>query len=129
MVTERKDEVKERDETWAVELDDVLEDVEVWAGFPFTLKKIAAELVKEGVEVYQWLEKSDGGFPYSPTLRFHGDEQEGQRAAQIVIDYGLPVFQLSRTWSYLGPRGMMPTYPEWKLEFPRSMPRSADMPD
>ena len=99
------------------------------ADFLFTLKRIATELVKNGVEVYQWLEKSDSGYPYSPTIFFHGDEDEGQRAARIVIEYGLPVFQLNRTWSYLGPGGMMPTHPEWNLEFPRSMPRSVESPD
>ena len=106
-----------------------LEGLEFPPDFPFTLEKIAAELIRNGVEVYQWLEKSEGEFPYSPTIYFHGDENEGQRAARVVIDYGLPVFQLNRTWSYLGPGGMMPTHPEWKLEFPRSMPRSADVSD
>ena len=98
-------------------------------GFPFTLEKIAAELVRNGVDVYQWLEKSEGGFPYNPMICFTGDDDEGRRAAQVVCEYGLPVFKLNRICWYVDKEGNEPVNLHWELLFPTTLPRSADVPD
>ena len=112
-----------------VEQRQVDDAIEYTSDFPFTLKKIAAELVKNGVDVYQWLERCEYGFPDSPMICFNGDENEGRRASLVVCDYGLPIFTLNRTWHYVGKEGNEPVNLHWEMLFPTTLPRSVDVPD
>ena len=92
-------------------------------GFPFTLEKIALELEKHEVKVFQVLGHRDNGFPYLPTIYFNGDEQDGEGAAQIVIDYGMPYFRLNRIWQYCGREGNTPSPDIWGMSFGVTLPR------
>ena len=97
--------------------------------FPFTLEKIAVELERNGVKVFQVLGHRDNGFPYLPTIYFNGSEEEGSRAAQIVIDYGMPYFRLNRIWQYFGEEDDKPAPAIWGLSFAVTIPRGQDFTD
>ena len=92
---------------------------------PYTLKKIAAELVRNGIDVFEDTEGSceECGCPQLSTISFSGDDNEGFRAAKIVCEYGIRGFQLNRGWSYLAREGDTPAPPMWQILIHRFIPR------
>ena len=64
--------------------------------------KEKAELLREnGVNVHQYIEAGESRFhPVFPIMAFHGDENEGQKAVDILQRHGIPVVTLRREWYY-----------------------------
>ena len=59
-------------------------------------------------------EGSPGHAFLEPTIRFHGQQEEGFRALAVALEHGLPVDSIRRYWSILcgEPHG-----PHWEMTF------------
>jgi hypothetical protein len=67
-----------------------------------------------GVETYESCEGGpDHTFPV-PTVRFHGQRDEGFRALAIALQRGFPVAALRRAWSIVDGE---PVGPDWEMTF------------
>ena len=78
------------------------------------IKRAVLILRSAGVETY---ESCDGGVGHSypePTIRFHGEKEEGFRAFAVAVKNGLRVVELRRAWSIIDNE---PTGPHWELTF------------
>ncbi len=80
----------------------------------FGIRPMVEVLVKAGVETFESCEGGCGHAYPVPTVRFHGDRSEGHRAFAAVVQAGLPVAELRRTWVVLDGE---PTGPYWELTF------------
>jgi hypothetical protein len=84
--------------------------------FSSELDKGIAEAVKvlmdAGVETFESCEGSDGHAYTEPTIRFHGERAEGLRALSVVLQHGLKVTSLRRTWPI---NDGEPTGPWWEI--------------
>lgn len=67
-----------------------------------------------GVETFESCEGGCGHAYPEPTVRFHGNQQEGFRAFAAAMDAGLKVAELRRVWPILDAE---PTGPWWELTF------------
>jgi hypothetical protein len=67
-----------------------------------------------GVETFESCEGGHGHAYPEPTVRFHGNQQEGFRAFAAAMDAGLKVAELRRVWPILDQE---PTGPWWELTF------------
>lgn len=80
----------------------------------------AVRVIREaGVETFESCEGgSEHAYP-EPTVRFHGNAEEGWRALAVCLTFGLPVSDLRRFWSfeYGEPRG-----PHWEITFRADRP-------
>lgn len=78
------------------------------------IKNIVTLLINEGVETF---ESCEGGanhaFP-EPTIRFHGGRSEGFRALAILMQNGLNVSELRRSWCI---NDGEPDGPFWEITF------------
>jgi hypothetical protein len=75
----------------------------------------AVKVLREaGVETFESCQGGpDHAYP-EPTVRFHGEVPEGLRALAVVMEAGLPVFELRRVWII---QDGEPTGPWWELVF------------
>lgn len=75
---------------------------------------IVEMLRSEGVETFESCEGGSGHTFAQPTVRFHGDRDEGFRALACALRHGLPVAELRRYWQVVDgePRG-----PHWEMTF------------
>jgi hypothetical protein len=71
-------------------------------------------LREAGIETFESCEGGPGHSYPEPTIRFHGHRDEGFRALAVVLQRGLPVSDLRRTWPILDGE---PTGPYWELAF------------
>ena len=67
-----------------------------------------------GVETFESCEGGPGHAYAEPTVRFHGQRDEGFRALAAALEVGLPVAALRRTWPV---NDGEPTGPYWELSF------------
>jgi hypothetical protein len=73
-------------------------------------------LYANGVETFESCEGGEGhAFPV-PTIRFHGQRDEGFRALALALQRSLPVRDLRRAWSI---EDGEPVGPHWELTFYR----------
>ena len=80
------------------------------------IKRAVLLLRQAGIETFASCE-GGAGHPYpEPTIRFHGERSEGFRAFAIVMENGLRVLALRRTWQVVDGE---PSGPEWELTFNR----------
>lgn len=80
-----------------------------------TLEEKATILREHGVNVVACYERSPR-FLRCPVIQFGGDENEGKRAASIMIEHGVNVYNLYRNWHY-GAGNKEPIGGSWNLEF------------
>jgi len=78
------------------------------------IKKAVEVLVDAGIETFESCEGGSGHAYPEPTVRFYGDRSEGFKALAAVLQSGLPVCALRRTWPVLEGE---PTGPWWELTF------------
>ena len=71
-------------------------------------------LVDEGIETFESCEGGEGHAFLQPTIRFHGQRDEGLRALAVVLRSGLPVVHLRRVWDIIDGE---PSGPHWELAF------------
>jgi hypothetical protein len=85
--------------------------------FDHAIRHIVEALREEGVETFESCEGGPGHAFAEPTVRFHGDREEGFRALACAIRHGLPVAELRRYWQVVDgePRG-----PHWEMTFYRA---------
>lgn len=75
----------------------------------------AVRLLREaGVETFESCEGGTGHGYYEPTIRFHGQREEGYRAYAVAASYGLPVRAIRRIWPVQ--HGEL-TGPWWEMTF------------
>jgi hypothetical protein len=74
-------------------------------------------LLNAGVETFESCEGGAGhAFP-EPTIRFHGQREEGFRAFAAARQLGLPVSELRRVWPIVDGE---PTGPWWEITFTKA---------
>ena len=71
-------------------------------------------LAAEGVETFESCEGGRGHTFPVPTIRFHGQRDEGFRALAVALQHGFPVSDLRRVWSI---EDGEPVGPNWELAF------------
>jgi hypothetical protein len=71
-------------------------------------------LYEHGVETFESCEGGQGHCFPVPTIRFHGERDEGFRALAIALQRSLPVADLRRVWSI---EDREPVGPAWELTF------------
>lgn len=69
-------------------------------------------LRSHGVETFESCQGGDGHAYPEPTVRFHGDREEGFRALSAAMKSGLRVSELRRVWIVQDDE---PTGPWWEL--------------
>jgi hypothetical protein len=67
-----------------------------------------------GVETFESCQGGAGHAYPEPTVRFHGQVEEGWRALAVALAAGLPVYCLRRIWPVIEKE---PTGPWWELTF------------
>jgi hypothetical protein len=71
-------------------------------------------LRERGIETFESCQGGAGhSFP-EPTIRFHGERDEGFRALALALQLALPVSDLRRVWSI---EDGEPVGPDWELTF------------
>lgn len=78
------------------------------------IRRFVEALIAEGVETYESCEGGPGHCFPEPTVRFHGDRNEGFRALSIALRHGFPVYSLRRIWKI---EDGEPTGPQWEMTF------------
>lgn len=78
------------------------------------IKEAVDALREYGVETYESCEGGPGHSYPKPTVRFHGQQEEGYRAFAAARERGLPVAYLKRVWSVEDGELVGPT---WELVF------------
>ena len=78
------------------------------------IEKKVLTLIRNGVETYESCEGGEGHAYPEPTVRFHGEQNEGYRAVAIAMAYGLEANELKRVWEVID--GEL-TGPNWELTF------------
>jgi hypothetical protein len=68
------------------------------------------------VETFESCQGGEGHCYPEPTVRFHGQRDEGFRALAVVLQHALPVLHLRRIWPITDGE---PTGPYWELVFRR----------
>jgi hypothetical protein len=71
-------------------------------------------LVEGGIETYESCEGGVGHSYPEPTVRFHGEREEGFKALAIALQNGLKPSKLGRIWTILDGE---PTGPYWEMTF------------
>lgn len=72
-----------------------------------------------GVETYESCEGGPGHAYTEPSVRFHGQREEGFRALAVALAHGLPVLCIRRLWMVIDGE---PTGPSWEMVFARPVP-------
>ena len=86
-----------------------------------SLEDKANILKQHGVDVLACYEDNEQAFFRCPLIQFDGDVHEGERAAKIMTDHGVDVYNLYRYWHY-GAGSSTPVGGLcWILEFYRSI--------
>lgn len=67
-----------------------------------------------GVNTFESCEGGKGHAYPVPTVRFHGNRAEGFKAVAALMNEGLPVAELRRTWPL---NDGEPTGPHWEVTF------------
>ena len=67
-----------------------------------------------GIDTFESCEGGKGHSYAEPTVRFHGDSEEGLRALSVAIKEGLPVLDLRKVWPVIDNQL---TGPWWELTF------------
>lgn len=97
-------------------LPSTLSDVEYAATFEYPLDpgivRVVRVLRDAHVETFESCEGGPGHAYPEPTVRFHGGKSEGWRALAVVLQVGLPVLAVRRTWPVDDGE---PTGPWWEL--------------
>ena len=65
-----------------------------------TLEDKANILRENGFEDIRLFKRSGDGILNKPAIHFNGDQNEGQRAVDVLVDNGLSVFALLQVWIY-----------------------------
>lgn len=74
------------------------------------------EILREyGVETFESCQGGEGHAYPEPTVRFHGEREEGFRAFAAARQRGLNVYAIKRIWPVVDGE---PTGPYWELTFP-----------
>lgn len=76
-------------------------------------------LMDQGVETFESCESGEGHCFAEPTIRFHGQREEGFRALAAALEVGLPVAAIRRVWRIIDGE---PTGPDWEMTFWRAAP-------
>ena len=71
-------------------------------------------LMLAGVETFESCQGGNGHAYAEPTVRFHGQRDEGFRALALALQHGLKVTDLRRVWPIIDGE---PTGPWWELVF------------
>lgn len=77
-------------------------------------------LRKHGVDTFESCEGGVGHCFPEPTIKFHGDKNEGIRVAHICLQENLPVFKIGRTF-YVDDGEL--TTPYWELVLISRIPK------
>jgi len=86
----------------------------VYAPLDPGIKDYVETLAAAGVETFESCEGGEGHSMPEPTVRFHGQRDEGFRALAIALQRGFPVADLRRYWPIIDGE---PTGPYWELTF------------
>ena len=84
-------------------------------GLDAGIREIVKTLIEEyHIETYESCEGGEGHAFYEPTVRFHGQRDEGFRALAAAQERGYEVSSLCRVWDVIDgePRG-----PTWEMTF------------
>jgi hypothetical protein len=76
------------------------------------IRKAVLILRRGGIETFESCEGGEGHAYNEPTIRFHGDINEGYKAVSIAMENGLPVAEVRRTWPLID--GEL-TGPYWEM--------------
>ena len=86
--------------------------------FPYTLTKMAEVLSSNGVEVRRYSAKEDG----RKFLLFIGDDDEGMRAARVILDNTPLGFHLTSSRCFIPEYKGYELNIVWEIVFPKLMP-------
>lgn len=75
-------------------------------------------LIENGWEPFESCEGGPGHGHPEPTVCFHGDRSEGMRGLAVLMQSGLPVKAMRRTWPIVDGE---PTGPHWEVAFYRKL--------
>jgi len=89
------------------------------------IRDIVDALRSEGVETFESCQGGPGHAFAEPTVRFHGDSQEGFRALASALRSGLPVAELRRFWQVVDGE---PSGPHWEMTFHHNATRHTATP-
>ena len=84
------------------------------AGLDAGIAEAVAVLMEYGVETFESCEGGEGHSYPEPTVRFHGQPEEGFRAFAAARERGLSVRALRRVWVITDGE---PTGPYWEMTF------------
>jgi hypothetical protein len=78
------------------------------------IRKAVKILARGGIETFESCEGGKGHpFP-EPTIRFHGQHDEGWKALAVALQHGLKVSELRRYYTIIDGE---PVGPEWEMTF------------
>jgi hypothetical protein len=90
----------------------MIEQPVVIEGLDAGIAAVVAFLNQHGVETYESCQGGAGHAFFEPTVRFHGEKQEGYRVAALLLQHGYRVADLRRFWSVID--GEL-TGPRWEV--------------
>lgn len=88
------------------------------AGLDPGIREAVEVLRRAGIETFESCQGGPGHAMPEPTVRFHGERNEGFRALTAALDAGLPVAVLNREWPVLDGE---PTGPYWSMTFAETL--------
>lgn len=78
------------------------------------IRAAVVALMDAGIETFESCQGGDGHAYAEPTVRFHGQRDEGFRALAVALQFGLRVTDLRRVWPIIDGE---PTGPWWEMVF------------
>jgi hypothetical protein len=92
----------------------ILEPLTCPPGLDPGIEKYVRVLRNHGVETFESCEGTVGHCYPEPTIRFHGQREEGFRALAVALEHGFPVDAIRRFWDIIDGE---PTGPRWEMTF------------
>ncbi len=78
------------------------------------IRQMVEVLRKNGIETFESCQGGEGHSYPEPTVRFHGQQEEGFRAFAAARAHDLPVGAIKRVWTI---HDGEPTGPYWEMTF------------
>jgi hypothetical protein len=78
------------------------------------IRQMVKVLREYGIETFESCQGGEGHSYPEPTVRFHGQQEEGFRAFAAAREHDLPVWAIKRVWTV---HNGEPTGPYWEMTF------------
>lgn len=103
--------VNNKSETW---LDTFHNADSIESALDYGIRDAVLIMRKNGIETFESCQGGNGHAYFEPTIRFHGQRDEGWRALAVAQMVNLKVAELRRIWPVIDGE---PTGPWWEMTF------------